>query len=183
MADHSMDTRAKKLGAKRIILLVGPKGAGKTTLAARMEREFGFAFVRVEAIWMELAKEVEPTAPQFDVEGQLRVMDAVRQCLWAQSTVVLESTGTAPWFGHQLEQLGALAPLFLVQVKAPLSVCAGRVRQRDTSFHIDVSDDRIAEINAIAAQVDLDWDLAVFNDGRKEIGEIAAGVKRAAVGE
>lgn len=151
------------MSAKKIILLVGPKGSGKTYLASRMENELGVGFVRVEPIWLALAKEMRPGSIAFDNLGQFRVLDAVRTALTSHSAVCLESTGTAPWLPRQLKELEAICDLMLVKVEAPLSLCLERVRQRDASQHIPVSDERVAEINEIAAKVDLPWAMRVRN--------------------
>lgn len=146
-----------------IILLVGPKGAGKTYLASRMESEHGIAFIRVEPIWLALTKEISPGSASFDEEGQARVLSAVRTALEASPAVVLESTGTAPWFGCQLARLRSIGDVVLVKVEAPLPACMKRIHERDASLHIPVSDDRIDEINAIAAKVELPWTMTVQN--------------------
>lgn len=148
---------------KTIILLVGPKGSGKTYLASRLEEELGIAFVRVEPIWLALAEEIRPGSTSFDDEGQARVLNAVKAALADHSAVCLESTGTAPWLQRQLTDLMAICDLKLIKVEAPLSLCLDRVRRRDATQHIPVSDERVAEINDIAAKVDLPWSMRVWN--------------------
>ncbi len=156
------------MSVPKIILLVGPKGAGKTYLALQVERDFGVPFVHVEKIWLDLMKERAAVSEGFDIEGQARVVAAIRQRLANCNAVVLESTGTAPWFAGQLSQLRKLGHLILVRVSASLDLCADRVRMRDQAQHINVSDDRVAEINALAAVVDLNWDIEFINDGNND---------------
>lgn len=146
-----------------IYLLVGPKGAGKTYLGVRMERELGMTFVRVEPIWLQVAREIGADAPDFDECGQQRVLDAIQIELPQGFSIVLESTGTAPWFGVFLAKLGQLAEVRPVRVTAPAELCIDRVRTRDRSQHIAVSDDDVALINRIAAGVELPWYYEVEN--------------------
>ncbi len=156
---------------KTIILLVGPKGSGKTYLASRMESELGIGFVRVEPIWLELSREVAPGSEHFDNEGQARVIAQVKKALADHPAVVLESTGAAPWFSRQMSDLEALGDLVLIKVEVPLNLCSNRIHQRDASQHIAVSDDRIAEINAVAKQVELPWTVVVQNVDQKQADE------------
>lgn len=151
------------MARKKIILLVGPKGSGKTYLASRMEDELGVGFVRVEPIWLSLANELRPGSEVFDERGQDRVLGAVRTVLDDHAAVVLESTGTAPWFPQQLAGLEAIGDMILVKVEAPMALCMDRIHQRDASTHIQVSDDRIAEINKIATEIELPWTMTVQN--------------------
>ncbi|MFA3919328.1 AAA family ATPase [Ruegeria hyattellae] len=159
--------------AKRniIILLVGPKGAGKTYLASRMEDEIGISFLRVEPIWLELMKEMRPGSSDFDIEGLSRVIEGVRERLSARSSVVLESTGTAPWFSEMHNALDAMGELILIKVSAPNEMCLDRIRQRDASQHIPVSDDRIEQINMLAERVQLPWSVEIQNTSETEVVE------------
>ena len=86
----------------RIFLLVGPKGAGKTTLAKRMESELGIAFVRVEAIWLALAAEKTLQGSAFDTEGLRRVV-GVRK---APGPLPRQRDGGIPVPIHQLVERG-----------------------------------------------------------------------------
>lgn len=153
---------------KTIVLLVGPKGVGKTYLATRMETELEASFLRVEQIWLELSHELSPGTARFDEVGQSRVLEAVRERLVSHDCVALESTGTAPWFSRQLAELGNLGHLLMVQVRAPLEMCISRIHSRDGSRHIAVSDERIEEINRLAVKIELPWSATVDNVSEEE---------------
>ena len=76
---------------KTIVLLVGPKAAGKTYLATRMEAELEASFLRVEQIWLELSRELSPGTARFDEVGQSRVLEAVRERLESHDCVALKA--------------------------------------------------------------------------------------------
>jgi dephospho-CoA kinase len=156
---------------KKIILLVGPKGAGKTYLATRLEREAGVPFVRVEPIWMSLAAEGRRKGTAFDEEGQRRVIAEVERRLAGSSFLVLESTGVAPWFEAFLARLKNLGRVALIRVCADPSLCLERVRKRDQWQHIEVSDARVVEINAVAEQVTLPWAAEIENRTKEDADE------------
>ncbi len=83
--------------------------------------------------------------------------------LAAAPCVVIESTGASPAFPRFLATLRQEHEVLLVAVRAPLDTCLLRVRTRDQSEHIAVSDDRVAEINERAVGVQLAWDLEIDN--------------------
>ena len=167
--------------AKNIILLMGPKGAGKTYLAARMEAELGIPFLRVEPIWLALSAEMAPGSLEFDNEGQRRVLANAQTLLSANSQLVLESTGTAPWFANFLAGLKEMATVTLVRVRVPLAMCLERIHARDATQHIAVSDDRIGEINEIACRLDLPWSATVDNVSVDEANAFIASVRAGAL--
>lgn len=140
-----------------IVMLVGPKGAGKTHLATRLQKEVGIPFLRVEPIWLQLRSEMQPDCLEYDREGQSRVLTSLIDLLNQKGCVVLESTGTAPWFGGFLGNLHAFGTVAIIRVTAPPATCLERVRTRCASEHIPISDERVAEINRIAEKVSLPW--------------------------
>ncbi|MFN3350806.1 AAA family ATPase [Pseudorhodoplanes sp.] len=42
---------------KRIVLLVGPKGSGKSYIGTELARQFLVRFVRIEAVWQDIQHE------------------------------------------------------------------------------------------------------------------------------
>ena len=61
-----------------------------------MERENEFGFVRFEPIWLDPARHFSPKSDGYDIEGQTRVIAAVRAQHSKSHTAILESTRTAP---------------------------------------------------------------------------------------
>jgi predicted kinase len=174
--------RLAMVSEKTIVLLVGPKGAGKTHLGTRLEREAGIPFVRVEPIWLTLAGTERHDAATFDAAGQQRVLAAVASKLQGFPRVVLESTGTAPWFESFLAKLGSLGRVVIIRVRAPAALCLSRVRSRDGQDHIPVSDERILEINAIAESVQLAWAVEIDNTTKDDADDFIALVRAGGLG-
>lgn len=153
---------------KTILLLIGPKGAGKTYLGSRLEREVAIPFVRVEPIWLDLAGTQRLSGASYDAVGQERVLAAVESGLRSSPCVALESTGTAPWFPSFFEKLPSLGRVVAIRVRAPTDVCLARVRGRQYSEHIAISDDRVREINVIAERVQFDWSFVIDNNSQSD---------------
>jgi len=146
---------------KTVLVLVGPKGSGKTHIGTLLQRRAGVTFLRVEPIFLEVMKD----GGDFEARGFERVAAAVEQEFAKTDVVTMESTGASEHSGRLLDTLRSRHRVLLVAVRAPLDICRERVRTRDSADHIAVSDDRVDEVNRRAALVSLPWDLEIDNSG------------------
>lgn len=156
--------RIKPHPSCHLLLLVGLKGAGKTFLGGVLERHLGVKFLRIEPLFLELMRE-DPDLAGIPLEqkGFQRVIDQLDELSNVYTHLCIESTGAARTFSELLAALRQGYRVWLIRVKAPLEICAERVMSRDTAAHIPVSDHRLQEINAVASQVNLPWDLEIDN--------------------
>ena len=150
---------------KRVIVLVGPKGAGKSTIGQRLETQLGIPFVRVEPIYLQVRATLGPAHPDLEREGFRAILAHLDEALAQYDTICFETTGASqhtPWL---LAELGRSAEVLLVQVLAEPAQCLERIHSRDASIHIPVSDKAIERINAVAIQVELPWAATIDNRG------------------
>ena len=61
---------------KRVLVLVGPKGAGKSTIGAVIERELGVPFVRVEPVFLAVLEALGRLTPMANGEASRRCWPA-----------------------------------------------------------------------------------------------------------
>ncbi len=148
---------------KRLLILVGPKGSGKTTLGGIIGEAFPVHFLRVEPIFLKNLQDGGLEGEFLTRRGFDRIEKRIDELFETQSTVLIESTGTYPHFGHILAGYRKKYEVKLIRVRVPLEQCLERVNTRDPRDHIPVSDDRLLEINQIANRVELDWDLELDN--------------------
>lgn len=151
--------------AKRVIALVGPKGAGKSTIGSLLGERLGVHFVRVEPLILDLRACLGADHPELERQGFALVLSAITDALAEHDAVCFESTGASRHFSWLLSELEQLAHVLFVRVVASREQCAVRVRSRDSSVHIPVSDDRLEEINAAASLVSLPWAAEIDNSG------------------
>ena len=164
-----------------VIILVGPKGCGKTYIGSLLEEKLDFVhFVRVELIFMKLKADHESLLDMMELtelcyhETAKEVQNILSsdeegnneesQQTQPQKVAVLEVTGVAPQLPGLLETLKARHTVKFVKVVAPLDVCLKRTKERDKSKQIPVSEERIHEINALASTVEYPWDMIIQND-------------------
>jgi 2-phosphoglycerate kinase len=149
----SSDEMMPAADPKTLLILVGPKGSGKTHIGAVVERMLGIRFLRVEPIF--LGHETFLGAVS-DVQRQ------IDPALAAGDSVIIESTGAAPDYVRSLQH--RYERVRLVQMRASAETCFRRFNQRDTSQHIPVSDARFHEINEQAARAAFEWNCVLDNE-------------------
>lgn len=163
---------------KSVLLLVGPKGAGKTTIGQLLALELGVRFLRVEPLFLQVRSALGPAHPDYERRGFEAVVSALVDALAGHDTVCLESTGASEHLPWLLSEIRKVARLHLVRVRASPAQCLDRIRGRDASLHIPVSDDQVGRINALAAAVDLPWSAEIENggpfDGRGIVEQVRA---------
>lgn len=158
----------------RLVLLVGPKGAGKSTLGAFLAEQTGAAFVRVEPIYLGVLRAnpgVDPAT--LEPAGFGAILTELVRVGETAPLLCIESTGAAGYFPMFLSQLRERFRITIVRVSAPAETCVERVRTRVAAGHIPVSDDRVREINRVAESVRLPWDLEIDNDGQHPAEAVA----------
>ncbi|MCK6537628.1 MAG: GNAT family N-acetyltransferase [Polyangiaceae bacterium] len=149
--------------SRHVVVLIGPKGAGKSRLGALLDRVFGLRFLPVEPLWVEHA--ASPRDADWETRGYLKVAGAVADELTRHAAVVIEVTGAAPSTPVFLRALESAGALHRVRVEASLGHCLGRVQRRDPVGHVPVSLERVAEINQAAARAALDCEQRFDNTG------------------
>lgn len=150
---------------KEVVVLVGLKGAGKTTIGQLLTRELGIHFVLVEPIFIQSRAHGTLAAPEQERLGFERVVDRLRADLATHDTVCFETTGVSVHTTWLLSELRKMARVLLVRVLAGAEESAARVRRRDHTNHLPAPDADVARINAAAGQVDLTWDATLDNRG------------------
>jgi shikimate kinase len=147
---------------KQVIILVGPKGSGKTFIGTLIQKETGIHFLRVEDIWLSLKS--ERLSNEYIMEGFNLVKQSIDQLLTSTNRIIIESTGTSGHFFNFLDNLRSSYEVKLVKIVASPEVCVNRIRSRDSSLHVPVSDDMVSLINQAALETDLIYDLIIDNE-------------------
>jgi len=148
-----------------VIVLVGPKGAGKSTIGHLLATELGIHFLRVEPLFLALREELGASHPELEQRGFRSVLKRVLEDLARYDTVCFETTGASTYVTWLVSELDRAARVLLVRVLATHDQSLERIRSRDSSLHIPVSDDQVERINAIAERVELPWAAEIDNRG------------------
>jgi shikimate kinase len=157
---------------KRLLILVGPKGSGKTTIGSLVARYLPIHFFRVEPVFIQNQADGALEGEALVRRGFDRVARRLDELFEEHSMVMIESTGAHPQFSELLAGYREKYELKLIRLRVPLRACEERARARDSRDHLAVSDDRLKEINAIADRLELAWDLELDNSGPATNDEI-----------
>jgi shikimate kinase len=149
----------------RIILLVGPKGSGKTTLGRVLERQPGVHFLEVEAIARRILADL---GGKIDESYARRAFDAVvegvNEVASEHRAVVIETTGASDATDHFIESLRSRHDVKLVRVRAGRECCERRIAERDSSRQVAVPPELVRAMHERTERLQLPWDVEVQND-------------------
>ena len=146
-----------------LYILVGPKGSGKTYIGGLIERSLGIPFFRVEPVFKGLRRQREITDAEYIREGFAVVEEKLREMFRTAREVVIETTGTAEEFRRMIGRMEDVCTTVSIRLDVPPDLCLQRVRSRDASAHIPVSDEQVEWINRLAAAVQWDAQLVLKN--------------------
>lgn len=145
---------------KIVYVLIGPKGSGKSHVGRLLEKELNISFLPIEAIFVGLQKTGIST-PAIQEQGYAMVEARVLEILVTKQAVSFELTVLTPASKNLLTRLGRQTQVELIQVYAPPDICLIRIRNRDQASHIEISEERIIEINRISASQQIDVRLQI----------------------
>lgn len=157
----------------RAIVLVGPKGAGKSTIGDMLEKRLDIRFVRVEPVFKSVHDLLGASHPDYERRGFEAVLSLLKTELALREPICFESTGASRYFPWLVSQLGQSATVLPVRVSADDAQCLDRIHHRDARINIPVSDDRILQINRLAMAVALPWAAEIDNRGPLDPESIA----------
>jgi shikimate kinase len=146
------------------ILLVGPKGSGKSHIGRILEERLGVHFCHVEPLWMDYyarcrAAGQQPTIP----EGMAAVHPHITRALKEHAHVCVETTGASPEILNDLLRLALPAATLAVRVRAPLALCLERIAARDQTHQVPMDTDSIRRMYALSEGAAIQPQLVIDN--------------------
>ena len=151
---------------KRLLILIGLKGSGKTYIGSLIHKKLGINFIRVEDIWLAIKQ--NRFSEEYYSEGFRLVEQEIDNQFKNSELVTIESTGTSKFFKPFLRNLGNKYNLILIKINASPDICLRRVKSRDSSNHIPVSDDIVEQVNSEALEVDFEYDTIIENENSSD---------------
>jgi hypothetical protein len=153
---------------KALYILVGPKGAGKTHIGTLTNQHTDISFLRVEPIWLGL---------ELGEDGWKKVEAVIDTTFQTHPKVMIESLGIGEGFRGFYASLAKKYSIKMIRVYADLDICFAQVKNRNSTDHIAVSDDKVTEFNQMAATVTLDWDFEIDNNHLASDADILAAIR------
>ena len=149
---------------KKVFLLIGQKGSGKSYIGKLFEEELGIKFIRVEDWAKRIKKDRAVNNEDYIRQVFEEIEVGIRNILEANDRVVFESTGLTEFFDKMLANLKSNFEVVTIGVFAESKLCLERVRNRDQSIHISVSDEQVTMINQKVIEKNMKTDFKILNN-------------------
>ncbi|MGM0751524.1 MAG: AAA family ATPase [Bacillota bacterium] len=161
---------------KTIYLLIGPKGSGKSFIGTLMDQKFGIPFIRVEDWAKKVKKDRHIDNEDYLSDVFSAIEKGIRHSLDTHDRIVFESTGLTPHFDQMFENIKEDFSVITIGVHANHELCLNRVKARDQSIHINVSDEQVNEINKQVMKKEMRTDFQLMNED-KSVEELVREMK------
>ncbi|QSE97220.1 nucleoside/nucleotide kinase family protein [Fulvivirga lutea] len=156
------------MNQKEIFLLIGQKGSGKSFIGSIFDKHFGIRFVRVED-WAKKIKQERAVDNEAYLKQVFQEIEkGIRDCLNQTDKLVFESTGLTEHFDRMLLSLRKDFRVTTIGINADSNLCLDRVKSRDQTIHINISDDQVNMINEKVRSRNFQPDLSIFNQNKSE---------------
>lgn len=151
---------------RQILLLIGPKGSGKTFIGQLLQQDYHINFLRVED-WVKEFKR----KPNLNSDDYLRqvfglIEEGVRKALGENRIITFESTGLTDHFDTMIASLKNNFQVTTIGIKTDPDLCVQRVKTRDASMHLPFSESQIRVINKAAMLKNIATDFQLDNSDR-----------------
>ncbi len=171
IADHIRKTMASHRA--QLLVLVGPKGAGKSEIGRMIESSFNAHFLDVERIAIRVLRSMGGIIDETYARRAFEeITYAIRALETDHAAIIIETTGASDETICFLDRLTSRYEVCLIKVGASAETCAERVRTRNQSKQISVSDDLIRTMHARSEALTLSWDIEIDNDRDCTVDEI-----------
>jgi cytidylate kinase len=148
------------------IVLVGPKGSGKSHVGRLLQARLGVHFVHVESVWLAYHAECRAAGMQPVItEGVARVRPVLARALVEHAHVSAETTGASPEILDGLLTQAPRARTIVARVTAPLALCLQRISTRNPTHQIPLSTDQVRRVHALSEAAAIVPDLTLDNRG------------------
>ncbi len=151
---------------KVIYLLIGPKGSGKSLIGSLMDDNLGIKFIRVEDLVKAVRRDRKIMDQSYIKEAFQTIENGVREALDNYDKVVFESVGLTDSFDQMLKNLRRDFSVVTIRILANEDLCLQRVKTRDQSIHINISDDEVNGINRQIKGKDIKTDYILTNENK-----------------
>ena len=151
---------------RKIFLLIGPKGSGKTFIGSIFKKRFNIDFIRVEDWFLDLKKSVDIDDDKYVRQSSQTIEKGIREAILERDCIVFESTGLTVHFDNMLFSLKSDFTVVTIRINTDIELCLKRVQERDQTIHINISDDQVERINSMVVLKNQTTDFSIENSNK-----------------
>ena len=147
-----------------LILLIGPKGSGKSHIGRTLDAQLGVHFFHVEPLWMSYYEECRANGTEPNIlEGIAKVHPRISACLRAHDHVCVETTGASPEILNDLLDIESPRNTLIAQILAPLELCLNRIATRDQTNQIPMDIDSVRRVYSLSLAAEVQPQIVIEN--------------------
>lgn len=149
---------------KTVVILIGMKGSGKSYIGNLIEKELGIKFLQVEPLFIKShgSKKIDPDKPI--TTGYPLVIKEIKKYLTKDNIIVIESLGIGKEFENFLNLLKENYTVLLVKIHTSFNTSFQRVKTRDTTNQILLSDNFIKQVNEASSKQQREFVAIIDNE-------------------
>lgn len=157
-----------------LLLLVGPKGSGKSHIGRILETYRGIHFFRVEPHWKRYYAECEASGRQPVIaEGIARIHPHLAGALRGYEHVCAETTGASEEILEYLLSLRRVPDILVARTTAPLDLCLQRIASRDQTCQIPMDSESVRKLHDLSESAVVQPDLIIRSERLTELQIVA----------
>ncbi|MBN1968263.1 MAG: hypothetical protein JXR48_11370 [Candidatus Delongbacteria bacterium] len=153
---------------KEVYILIGKKGSGKTYIGNLIDLQYSVKFIRVEDWANQIKRDRSINDESYISEVFHSIENGIRNVLLEYNRVIFESTGLTKYFDEMLHSLKNDFKVVTIRILSDSEKCLHRVRSRDQSIHINVSDEQVLMINNKVDEKNMFTDFEINNNDSQE---------------
>lgn len=144
-------------------MLVGPKGAGKSTVGRALQGRGLGTFVDSEAIALDVFARHGEVTDVYAHEAMAAIDRALTKALDAPEDLIVETTGAGPSAAELVRRITRARPTLVVRLAVSADT-ARRRRHARTTPQVPVSEALAERMHAASEAFAWDWDLQLDTD-------------------
>lgn len=150
---------------KTVIILVGPKGSGKTTIGKSVSESLSIKFLDVEKLLMEYILKNSCESSDLPKHGFDIEKEEIVRCMELNDVVIVEATGSSEYFEEYYLSLCNLFRVILIKIECTYEECIKRIDSRTPGSNFFVEEIKIKEIYLKSIKANFNWEYIIDTTG------------------
>jgi len=149
---------------KKIYLLIGLKGSGKSYAGKLMEKELGIEFLNVEEFFIKSLRDPDEFDEKENIKVWQKIENKIDERLLEIDQISLESVGVFDSFKKFLERLRERYQVKIIKIDVLPEVASKRIKERDSEKQIQLSEESIRKMSDLFSEENYEYDLVLDNE-------------------
>ena len=163
---------------KSVILFIGPKGSGKTTIGKQVAKNLDAVFLDVEKLLIDYAKKNSIHSSAIPKHGFDIEFNKIKDILSKDNIVVAEATGSSEFLSEHINNIEKSYQLIPIKIECSFEVCMNRIKNRGHINNFKVKEEDIIRIFEKTRLLELDWAHRINTTTTYDISDLCAKITK-----